>query len=133
MNYYIARYQRTQELLEKKSREINEAVINMPLRSRSFIVFHPSYGYLAKDYRLKQYAIEVNGKEPKPKDLSKLIQIGRKNETKIVFVQPQFSKRAAQTIAKDLGATIVETDPLSEDFIGNLQKFIDALKQVGKK
>ena len=133
VNYYIARYQRTQELLEKKSREINEAVINMPPRSRSFIVFHPSYGYLAKDYRLKQYAIEVNGKEPKPKDLSKLIQIGRKNETKIVFVQPQFSKRAAQTIAKDLGATIVETDPLSEDFIGNLQKFIDALKQVGKK
>ena len=133
MKYYVARYQNTQELLEKKSREINEAVINMPPKSRSFIVFHPSYGYLAKDYKLKQYAIEVNGKEPKPRDLSKLIQIGRKNGTKIVFVQPQFSKRAAQTIAKDLGAVIVETDPLSDDFIGNLQKFIDALKQVGKK
>ena len=133
LSYYIAHYQITQELLERKSREINEAVINMPPKSRSFIVFHPSYGYLAKDYKLKQYAIEVNGKEPKPRDLSKLIQIGRKNETKIVFVQPQFSKRAAQTIAKDLGATIVETDPLSEDFIGNLQKFIEALKQVGKK
>lgn len=132
-SYYVSRYQNAQELLEKKSREINEAVINMPLSSRSFIVFHPSYGYLAKDYKLKQYAIEVNGKEPKPRDLSKLIQIGRKNGTKIVFVQPQFSKRAAQTIAKELGAIIVETDPLSEDFIGNVQKFIDALKQIGKK
>ena len=132
-SYYVARYQNTQDFLTKKSRELNEAVIHMPPQSRSFIVFHPSYGYLAKDYKLKQYAIEVNGKEPKPRDLSKLIQIGRKNGTKIVFVQPQFSKRAAQTIAKDLGATIVETDPLSADFSGNLQKFIDALKQVDKK
>ena len=131
-SYYVSRHQNTQELLERKSREINEAVINMSPKSRSFIVFHPSYGYLAKDYKLKQYAIEVNGKEPKPRDLSKLIQIGRKNGTKIVFVQPQFSKRAAQTVAKELGAIIVETDPLSEDFIGNVQKFIDALKQVGK-
>ena len=132
-SYYVTHYGITQDFLEKKSREINEAVIKMPPKSRSFIVFHPSYGYLAKDYKLQQYAIEVNGKEPKPRDLSKLIQIGRKNETKIVFVQPQFSKRAAQTIAKDLGAKIVETDPLSADFAGNLQKFIDALKQVGEK
>ena len=75
----------------------------------------------------------MNGKEPKPKDLAKLIQMGRKNNVKVVFVQPQFSKRAAQTIAKDLGATIVETDPLSADLMGNLQKLVDALKEVGKK
>ena len=74
----------------------------------------------------------MNGKEPKPKDLSKLIQIGRKNNVKLVFVQPQFSKRAATTVAKDLGATIVETDPLSADVVGNIRKFIEALKQVGK-
>ena len=105
----------------------------MPVKSRSFIVFHPSYGYFAKDYKLKQYAIEVDGKEPKPRDLAKLIQMGRKNNVKIVFVQPQFSKRAATTIAKDLGATIVETDPLSADLMGNVQKLVNAIKEVGKK
>ena len=52
---------------------------------------------------------------------------------KIVFVQPQFSKRAATTIAKDLGATIVETDPLSADLMGNVQKLVNAIKEVGKK
>ena len=105
----------------------------MPVKSRSFIVFHPSYGYLAKDYKLKQYSIEVNGKEPKPRDLAKLIQVGRKNNVKLVFVQPQFSKRAATTIAKDLGAVIVETDPLSADIFANMQKFIEALQQASKK
>ena len=131
--YYTFRVQNAQDVLEKTERQINEAVIHMPPKSRSFIVFHPSYGYFAKDYKLKQYAIEVNGKEPKPKDLAKLIQMGRKNNVKIVFVQPQFSKRAATTIAKDLGATIVETDPLSADLMGNIQKLVSALKEVGKK
>lgn len=130
--YYSALLQRALDMLSNLERELNEAVIYMPVKSRSFIVFHPSYGYLANDYKLKQYAIEVNGKEPKPKDLSKLIQIGRKNNVKLVFVQPQFSKRAATTVAKDLGATIVETDPLSADVVGNIRKFIEALKQVGK-
>ena len=131
--YYTFRLQNTLDALERMERHINEAVIHMPPKSRSFIVFHPSYGYFAKDYKLKQYAIEVNGKEPKPKDLAKLIQMGRKNNVKLVFVQPQFSKRAATTIAKDLGATIVETDPLSADFMGNIQKLLGALKEVGKK
>ena len=131
--YYMFRYQKALDMLTKVERELNHAIFNMPVKSRSFIVFHPSYGYLAKDYKLKQYSIEVNGKEPKPKDLANLIQIGRKNGTKVVFVQPQFSKRAAEAIARDLGAVIAETDPLAADFVGNMRKFIDALKEAGKK
>ena len=75
----------------------------------------------------------MNGKEPKPKDLANLIKIGRKNGVKTVFVQPQFSKRAAATIAKDLGAVVVETDPLDADVLGNAQKFVDALNEARKK
>ena len=131
--YYISRIQETQKTLSKLERELNETVINMPIARRSFIVFHPSYGYLAKDCKLKQYAIEVNGKEPKPKDLAELIKMGRKNGVKTVFVQPQFSKRAAATIAKDLNVVVVETDPLDADFIGNTRKFIEALKEASKK
>lgn len=132
-SYYISRILETQKTLSKLERELNETVINMPIARRSFIVFHPSYGYLAKDCKLKQYAIEVNGKEPKPKDLAELIKMGRKNGVKTVFVQPQFSKRAAATIAKDLNAVVVETDPLDADFIGNTRKFIEALKEASKK
>ena len=131
--YYTACYQRVQEILRKLDRKLVSTVIGLPFNRRSFIVFHPSYGYLAKDYKLKQYTIEVNGKEPKPKDLANLIQVGRKNDIKTVFVQPQFSKRAAETIAKDLGAVVVETDPLAADFIENTQKFIDALNEAKKK
>lgn len=130
---YVNRASMVQDELALVERQLNEAVISMPKDRRSFIVFHPTYGYLAKDFKLKQYTIEVNGKEPKPRDLANLVKVGRKNGVKIVFVQPQFSKRAAETIAKELGAVVVETDPLSADFIGNTQKFIKAIKEGGKK
>ena len=133
LTYYANRIQQTQGQLTTIVHDLTETVMRMPVDRRSFIVFHPSYGYLAKDFRLKQYAIEVNGKEPKPRDLANLIKMGRKNGVKAVFVQPEFSKRAAETIAKDLGAVVVETDPLSADFIGNTQKFIEALKEASKK
>jgi zinc transport system substrate-binding protein len=131
--FYINQIQYVQNQLTAIGRKLKETVISMPVNRRSFIVFHPSYGYLAKDFGLKQYAIEVNGKEPKPRDLANLIKMGRKNGIKAVFVQPEFSKRAAETIAKDLGAVVVETDPLAADFIGNTEKFIEALKEAGKK
>ena len=131
--FYTDQVQRVQNQLTAIARKLNETVIGLPSDRRSFIVFHPSYGYLAKDFKLKQYAIEVNGKEPKPRDLANLIKMGRKKGIKAVFVQPEFSKRAAETIAKDLGAVVVETDPLAADFIGNTEKFIQVLKEAGKK
>ena len=131
--FYMRQNHLAQDRLIALERKLNETVIGLPSDRRSFIVFHPSYGYLAKDFKLKQYAIEVNGKEPKPRDLANLIKMGRKNGIKAVFVQPEFSKRAAETIAKDLGAVVVETDPLAADFIGNTEKFIEALKEAGEK
>ena len=37
---------------------------------RGFLVFHPAWGYFAKDYGLTQQAIEFEGKEPSPRRLA---------------------------------------------------------------
>ena len=35
-------------------------------RSKGFLVFHPAWGYFARDYGLSQVSIELEGKEPSP-------------------------------------------------------------------
>ena len=99
---------------------------------REFMVFHPSWGYFARTYGLKQIPIEMEGKEPKPAELQHLIQYGREHGIKAIFVQPQFSWQAAQTMAQSLGAQIVLADPLAPDWKKNLQevavKFKTALR-----
>ncbi len=111
---------------------LKAAVAALPESRRSFIVFHPSYGYFAHDYGMKQLAIEVDGKEPKPRDLQKLIAQGKKEQVSIIFVQPQFSKRAAATIAKELNAVVQETDPLASDCLANTEKLLEAILKAAK-
>ena len=94
----------------------NIKTILKPYKDKAFMVFHPSWGYFAKRYDLEQISIEIEGKEPKPNELIKLIAEAKKHDIKIVFVAPQFSQKSAKTISKNINANVVEIDPLSDNW-----------------
>ncbi|MGE0083832.1 MAG: metal ABC transporter solute-binding protein, Zn/Mn family [Desulfococcaceae bacterium] len=100
---------------------------------REFMVFHPAWGYFAQAYGLKQVPVETEGKEPKPADLQKLIEWGKKENIKAVFVQPQYSEKSAGVIASAIGGQVIAADPLAGDWAENLRqiamKFRDTLKK----
>ena len=53
-----------------------EADINANLSditSKKFIVFHPAWGYFARDFGLEQIAIEIGGSEPSAQELAGII------------------------------------------------------------
>ncbi|MFZ0133902.1 MAG: zinc ABC transporter substrate-binding protein [Desulfobacterales bacterium] len=97
-----------------------------------FMVFHPSWGYFARTYTLVQVPIEIEGKTPKPAQLEELIELARRNGIRIVFVQPQFSAKSAELIAREIGGEVAFVDPLAENWMENLRevagKFKVALK-----
>jgi zinc transport system substrate-binding protein len=90
-----------------------------------FMVYHPSWGYFADAYGLTQIPVELEGKAPKPAQLQGLIERAREDGVRIVFVQPQFSKRSAETIAKAIDGEVVEVDPLAENWGENLRSVAD--------
>ncbi len=87
-----------------------------------FMVFHPSWGYFADTYGLKQIPLEIEGKNPKPAQLKELIEYANQNDIKVIFVQPQFSAKSAGVIARQIGGQVVFADPLAEDWAVNLRK-----------
>jgi zinc transport system substrate-binding protein len=93
----------------------------------SFMVFHPSWGYFAHEFGLTQIPIEIEGKEPAPKDLVLMIDFARRNGIKTLFVQPQFSQKAAKTIASQIGGTVLPIDPLACAWEENLRQVAHAL------
>lgn len=99
------------------------------IKNRNFIVYHPSWAYFAKRYNLNQIAIETEGKEPKPVQLANLIKEAKNQNAKVIFVAPQFSKKAAKLIADEVGANIVEIDPLAKDWVKNIKRTADAFKK----
>jgi zinc transport system substrate-binding protein len=100
--------------LDELDREIRD------LLAPTFLVFHPSWGYFARAYGLTQAPIEVDGKEPSPRDMARIIATGRETGARVVFVQPQFSQKSASVIAAQIDARVVRLDPLAEDWSANL-------------
>jgi len=118
------------------SREINrldKKILDMfsgaKKRQYRFMCLHPAWGYLARDYGLKQIPIELEGKTPGPKEMKKVIKIANDKDIDTIFVQPQFSRKKAETIAKSINAQVVGLDPLAYDWSDNL---LEMAKKIAK-
>jgi zinc transport system substrate-binding protein len=99
-------------------------------RGMSFIVFHPSWGYFAQAYGLKQIPIEMEGKAPKPAQIQELVRFARDHGVKVVFVQPQLSAKVAETIAREISGQVVLVDPLALNWAENLREVSRKFKAV---
>ena len=57
-----------------------------------------------------------------------LIEQARSSRLQVVFVQRGFSQRRARLIAGEIGAEVVELDPLARDWLDNMVRVADALQ-----
>lgn len=107
-----------------------------PVKEKSFFVFHPAYGYFGAAYGLKQIPVQIGGKEPTAKQLARLIDLAKEDGVKVIFVEPQFSRKSAEALAKAIGGAVVPLDPLAPDYLKNLQQMavkLDSALKAQKK
>lgn len=104
-----------------------------PYRGLPFFVFHPSFGYFADLYGLRQVPIEIEGKGPTPKQLESLIEEAKSQGVKIIFVSPQFDKKGAETVAVAIGGTVVAIDPLAKNVLENLENIAAEIEKSLKQ
>lgn len=100
-----------------------------PFKGRSIYVNHPAFGYFTDAYGLRQVSIEVEGKEPSARQLAALVSQARADGVKKLYVQRQFSKSSAETLAKEIGAETVYLDPLSGDYLNNLEEIARLIRK----
>jgi zinc transport system substrate-binding protein len=117
---YAENLEQFQADIDQLDQTIENSLANV--ESRTFMVFHPAWGYFADAYGLEMLPIEVGGNEPSAAELSQLIQEAQAEEIEVVFAQPQFSTEDAETIARDIGGEVILLNPLAEDWLGNLQQ-----------
>ncbi len=108
-------------------RELQESLGS--LRGTRFYAFHPAWGYLAREYGLEQVAVEEEGQEPSAGRLSELLEQARRDQIRVLFVQPQFSEASARMLAEDLGARILSLDPLARDWPATMRQVAAAFRE----
>ena len=91
------------------------------------MAFHPAWSYFAREYGLEQLPIEVEGKAPNPANLKKIIDIARKENIRIIFVQEQFDTNSARAVAAEIGGQVVKIDPLGLDWLENMRRIAQTL------
>lgn len=91
-----------------------------PLPNRTILASHPAYAYFCRDYRLVQWSIEFEGKDPTPCQLNNVLIKARNACIDKVFIQAQYSSKGAKLVAKELGAKVIMLDPYSENYIASM-------------
>lgn len=94
---------------------------------QAIMIYHPAYTYLVRDYGIEQITIEHDGKEPTPRQLTELVEKGRKLGIKRIFHQPQYSPDKLEAIATEIGAEVVMCNPLNEDIETEIRSVVEQI------
>lgn len=122
---YTDNFRRLQLRLEELDKRTAEKIAAGNVRY--FIIYHPAYSYYARDYGVRQEAIEADGKEPSAKRIAQIIRGARQDSIRKIFYQSQFPASTVEVIARDAGAQAIAVDPLREDVIEGIDAFTELL------
>ena len=114
-DFYLERYNTLCRKIEHTDSLIRQTLAT-PGADHAFMIYHPALSYFARDYGLHQISIEEGGKEPSPAHLKALIDLCQAEDVRVIFVQPEFDKRNAETIAQQTGTKVIPINPLSYDW-----------------
>jgi len=114
--------------LEKVDHEIKETLSQV--ESRSFIVYHPAFGYFAEEYNLEMIAIEQGGKKATPQRMEKIINLAQEKNIKVIFHQAEIDSQQSESLAEEIDGRTVKLDPLATDYLANFRKMAETFKST---
>jgi len=114
--------------IDQLESDIKETLKGIP--SRKFMVFHPAWGYFGDNFELEMIPIEVGGQEPSAAELADLIATAEEEDIQVIFAQPEFSTRDAETIADEIGGEVLLISPLAPDWLANMRHVASAFAET---
>jgi zinc transport system substrate-binding protein len=113
--------QKVIEALRERDEEIKTKL--SPFRGQDLLVSHPALGYFCKRYGLHQLSVEIEGKDPLPQDIAKLMHQLKNHPVPVIFTEPQHNNKGAVLIAEKLDLPLEEIDPYAENYFDFLESF----------
>lgn len=122
---YLANYNLFIAEIDSLDAEIKEKFA--PFTRRKIITFHPSLSYFARDYGIEQLSLEPGGKEPTPQRMTELIDLARRENIKVIYIQGELDREHARVFAEETGGLVVQVHPLNPDWLANLREMTQTI------
>lgn len=137
-DYYEANFEELKNDLTSLKDEFSEKMAS--LTNKEFVTGHAAFGYLTNDFGLNQTSIsDVFGEgELTAKYLEEIISYAKEKNVKVIFSESTASTKEAETLAKEIGATVEKIYSLEtkEDDLNyldgmryNLEKIYESLSK----
>ena len=114
--------------LEALDTEITESLADV--ENRTFIVFHPAFGYFADDYGLTMYSLELEGKEATAEHFQELVDFAEEETIKVIFYQAEIDSSQSEAFAEEIGGKTMQLSPLAANYIENLESMANLMAEV---
>jgi zinc transport system substrate-binding protein len=100
------------KLLEAQSDKMHKELD--AFKNKDIVTFHEAFPYFANEFGLNIVAVVERepGSEPSSGELAQLIDTIKSTKVKVLFAEPQYSQKAAESIAKQTGAKVYLLDPI---------------------
>ncbi len=98
--------------LENLKNSMHEALKD--IRTKDIVTFHEAFPYFAHEFDLNIVSVieREPGSEPSAGELADTIKAINDAQAKVIFTEPQYSAKSAESIAAQTGATIYVLDPV---------------------
>ena len=98
-------------------------------KTKPILIFHPAFGYYARDYNLTMISAMVNDEEPSPQRIAMMVDVARQYNITMVYVEPQFNPKYMQSIASQIGGQVLQVSVLDENYLENMKKVAEAFSK----
>lgn len=131
-SYYEANYDKFSKELDTLYNDNEERFKN--LKNKNFVTGHEAFGYLCRDFSLKQKSVEdmFGEGEATPKALEALTAYCKENNIKTIFSESLASPKTSETLANEAGAKVqkIYTIESKEDNLSYLQAMKKNLDEI---
>lgn len=122
---YTKNYETYMAEISDVQEQVEALLVNKTVRS--FIVYHPSWGYLADDYNLEMIALEEEGSEASVSRIQEVIDFALENNINTVFFQSQIHSSQVESLVDELNAEQIEINPLAANYLENYLEIVTAI------
>lgn len=124
--------------LNKEKQKMHEGLKN--ITQKNIVTFHEAFDYFAQEFGLNIVAVVERepGTEPSPDEIVETVDTVKKSNTKALFAEPQYSKNAAEVIAKETDAKVYMLDPAvtgsysKDSYLNIMDKNLEVLQEALK-
>ncbi|EGT3615845.1 zinc ABC transporter substrate-binding protein [Clostridium perfringens] len=126
-DYYKENYKKFAEKADSLANEYKEKFNR--LTNKDFVTGHAAFGYLCREFGLKQVSVEnlFGEGEITPQKMQEIVDFCKKNNIKTIFMPELASEKISQTLANEVGGKIEKIYTLESNEEGI--SYLDAMKE----